>query len=173
MPTTLIAPPGADEYAPFYAGYVSQITGDPLTILLDDGASWQGVLGTIAESHAGHRYAPGKWSIREVVGHVIDAERIFAYRLLRMARRDPTPLPSFDENHYVETAASDARPLAELAAELAAVRASTVALIRSLDDASLGFVGTASTKSVSARALVYITAGHSVHHRRILEERYL
>ncbi|MCU0635788.1 MAG: DinB family protein [Gemmatimonadaceae bacterium] len=168
-----IAPPGADEYAPFYAGYVGQVTTDPLHALLDDGAAWQGVLGTIDAAHAGHRYAEGKWSIREVVGHVIDAERIFAYRALRFARHDASPLTSFDENAYVATARSDARSLVELAEELAVVRAGSVALVRSFDEEMLGFRGTASGKPVTTRAMVYIMAGHSMHHRRVLVERYL
>jgi uncharacterized damage-inducible protein DinB len=172
MTATFIAP-GADEYAPFYAGYVAQVTGNPLQTLIDDGAAWGALLSTLPESRGGYRYADGKWTIREVLGHVIDTERIMSYRLLRLARRDPAALPGFDENVYVDSAGSDSRTLADLAAEWTAVRASTIHLVRSLDPASLDFVGTASGKPVSARAMLWIVAGHSLHHRRIVEERYL
>jgi uncharacterized damage-inducible protein DinB len=165
-------PPGADEYAPFYAGYVAQVTGDPLAMLRDDAAAWHQLLSAIPESRGGYRYAEGKWSVREVLGHVIDTERIMSYRLLRLARQDPAPMASFDENSYVAHAGSDHRTVADLARELQAVRAGTVALIESLDPATLTFVGTASSKPVSGRAMLYIVAGHSLHHRRIVEERY-
>lgn len=171
--TSPFSAPGADEYAPFYAGYVAQVTGDPLTLLVEDGAAWARHLAALPPARGGHRYAEGKWTIREMLGHVIDTERIMSYRLLRLARRDPSPMPSFDENHYVAQAGSDHRALDDLAAEWAAVRASTLALVRSLDPTALDFVGTASGKPVSARAMLYIVVGHSLHHRRILEERYL
>jgi hypothetical protein len=171
--TAPIAAPRADEYAPFYAGYVAQVTGDPLDMLIDDAEAWRAMLTGLPEERGGHRYAEGKWSIREVLGHVIDTERIMSYRLLRLARRDPAPMPGFDENDYVAVAGSDDRTLADLWAEWAAVRVGTIALVKSLDPAALDFVGTASGKPVSARAMLYIVTGHALHHRRILEERYL
>ena len=129
-------------------------------------------IGRIPEDRGGFRYGPEKWSIREVLGHLIDAERIFSYRALRVGRGDRTPLASFDENEYVKTAGSDARTIADLVRELRAVREATVLLFESLPDEAWGLRGVASGKDVSLRALAYITAGHARHHLRILRERY-
>jgi uncharacterized damage-inducible protein DinB len=166
--------PDATEFAPFYAGYVAAVPdGDIASILRRDGDEWQTVLAELPESRAGHRYAEGKWSIRQLVGHVSDAERIFTYRALRVARGDTTPLAAFDENAYAESAGSDRRTLSALAEELKAVRAATVALFTSFPDDAWTRTGTASGKAVSVRALAYITAGHAQHHLKILRERYL
>ena len=174
MPAVSARRPDATEFAPFYAGYVAAVPeGDIVTSLRRDGDEWQSLLAELPEARGGHRYAEGKWSIRQVVGHVIDAERIFTYRALRIARGDATPLAAFDENAYVETAGSDHRTLSALAEELQAVRAASVALFNSLPDDAWARTGTASGKSVSVRALAYITAGHAQHHLKILRERYL
>jgi len=166
--------PEATEFAPFYAGYVAAVPeGDIINILRRGGDEWQSVLAELPEARGDHRYADGKWSIRQLVGHVSDAERIFAYRALRIARGDQSPLASFDENAYAETAGSDRRTLSALAAELRVVRESTVALLSSLPDDAWTRTGTASGKTVSVRALAYITAGHAQHHLKILRERYL
>jgi uncharacterized damage-inducible protein DinB len=166
--------PDATEFAPFYAGYVAGVPeGDIISILHRDGDEWQRVLAELPEARGDHRYAEGKWSIKQVVGHVSDAERIFTYRALRVARGDRTPLASFDENAYAETAGSDRRTLSALAAELKAVREATLALFNSLPEDAWTRTGTASEKSVSVRALAYITAGHAQHHLKILRERYL
>jgi len=166
--------PEATEFAPFYAGYVAAVPeGDIINILRRGGDEWQSVLAELPEARGDHRYADGKWSIRQLVGHVSDAERIFAYRALRIARGDQSPLASFDENAYAETAGSDRRTLSALAAELRVVRESTVALLSSLPDDAWTRTGTASGKTVSVRALAYITAGHAQHHLKILHERYL
>lgn len=166
--------PDATEYDAHYVNYVAGVPeGDVVTTLRDEGAALQSLLAGIPESRGGFRYADGKWSVREVVGHLIDAERIFAYRALRIARGDATPLASFDENEYARTAGSDQRTLADLAAELRAVRDSSVALFASLPDDAWARSGTASGKTISVRALAYITAGHARHHLKILRERYL
>ena len=166
--------PDATEFAPFYAGYVDGVPeGDITTILRRGGDEWQRVLAELPETRADHRYADGKWSIKQVIGHVSDAERIFTYRALRIARGDRTPLASFDENAYAETAGSDRRTLAALAAELRAVREATLALFTSLPEDAWTRTGTASEKTVSVRALAYIAAGHAQHHLKILRERYL
>jgi uncharacterized damage-inducible protein DinB len=133
--------------------------------MLDAMASWP-------ESKAGHRYADGKWTVREVVGHIADAERIFTYRLLRIARGDATPLPGFDENAYQRVAGFEQRPLGSVVAELRAVRQATLPLIRSLDVAALEREGTASDKRATVRGLVWVTAGHFQHHADILAQRY-
>ena len=130
-------------------------------------------LATIPEERGDHRYADGKWSIRELLGHIIDTERIFSYRTLRIARGDATPLPGFDQDPYVLASGAPQRTIASLAAELAAVRASTIALLESLPDEAWTRIGSASGHPVSARALAYITAGHAQHHLQILRSRYL
>jgi len=174
MTVTAASRPDATEFAPFYAGYVALVPeGDIVNILRRDGDDWQSVLAELPEARGNHRYAEGKWTIRQLVGHVSDAERIFAYRALRIARGDQTPLASFDEDAYADAAGSDRRTLSALAAELRVVRESTVALLSSLPDDAWTRTGTASGKTVSVRALAWITAGHAQHHLKILRERYL
>jgi uncharacterized damage-inducible protein DinB len=171
--TSLRARPEASEYAPFYHAYVSSVPeGDVIELLRADGRELLEAIGRIPEERGGHRYGPEKWTIREVIGHLIDAERIFTYRALRVARGDSTPLASFDENAFVKTAGSNARTLASLARELGTVREATVLLFESLPAEAWGRSGVASGKDVSLRALAYITAGHARHHYRILRERY-
>jgi hypothetical protein len=173
MTTTLRSRPDASEYAPFYHGYVEAVPeGDIVDLLRSGGQELAEAIGRIPEDRGGFRYGPEKWSIREVLGHLIDAERIFAYRALRVGRGDHTPLASFDENEYVKTAGADARTIADLVRELRAVRETTVMLFASLSDEAWGLRGVASGKDVSLRALAYITAGHARHHLRILRERY-
>jgi hypothetical protein len=167
------ARPEATEYAPFYANYVSAVPEvDVVSALRDGGTEITAALAAIPESRGGFRYADGKWSIRELVGHVIDAERIFTYRALRLARGDSTPLPSFEENDYVRVAGSDTRTIADLVEELRAVRESTVRMFASFPDEAWTRTGTVSGRPVSVRALAYITAGHARHHVTILRDRY-
>ncbi len=174
MTTATIPRPDASEYAPFYGTYVGTVPeGDLLQLLEEQRRATQALLAGIPEPRALHRYAPGKWSIKEVVGHLLDSERVFCYRALRFARGDQTALSGFDENVYVPAGKFDARPLGELAAELDAVRRATIALFGSFDAAALARRGTANGKEVSVRALAYIVAGHERHHVAILRERYL
>jgi hypothetical protein len=173
MTTTLRARPDASEYAPYYHGYVASVPeGDVIELLRSGGRELLEAIGRIPEDRGGYRYGPEKWSIREVIGHLIDAERIFTYRALRVARSDRTPLPGFEEKSYVQSAGSDARTIADLTRELGAVREATVLLFESLPGDAWGRSGVASEKEVSVRALAYITAGHARHHLRILRERY-
>ena len=166
--------PDQSEYAPFYAGYVSQVPeGDVIALLEQQIADTVHLLAEIGEARAAHRYAPGKWSIKQIVGHLSDSERVFSYRALRIARNDATPLAAFDENAWMPHANCDARSLTDLLDELQAVRRSTLALYRSFTPEMAARRGTASQNTISVRALVYITAGHERHHRRMLEERYL
>jgi uncharacterized damage-inducible protein DinB len=165
--------PEATEYAPFYAKYVAGVPEtDVVGALRDSGREITAALASIPESRGGFRYAEGKWSIRELVGHVIDAERIFTYRALRVARGDATPLPGFEENDYVRTAGSDSRTLADLVDELRAVRESTVQMFSSFPDDAWIRTGVVNGRPVSVRALAYITAGHARHHLGILRDRY-
>ena len=165
--------PAAVEYAPYYGRYIDKVPeGDLLGTLEDQARETQTLLAGLSDAKALHRYAPGKWSVKEVIGHVTDAERVFSYRALRFARADSTPLPGFDENAWVPPGNFDARALKDLAAELDAVRRATIALFRGLDPAALARGGTASDNPVSVRAIAWIIAGHERHHVALLHERY-
>lgn len=171
--TTALPRPDAAEHAAFYARYIALVPdGDIVARLRAQGDELANALASVSEVRGGFRYAEGKWTIREVVGHLIDAERIFSYRALRIARGDATPLAGFDENAYVPESGADARPLADLVAELRAVRESTGRLFASLPAAAWTRTGTASGQPVSVRALAWITAGHAAHHLGLLRERY-
>ncbi|MEX2178279.1 MAG: DinB family protein [Gemmatimonadaceae bacterium] len=173
MASMVVARPSQSEYAPFYGGYVAAVPdGDFLALLERQGRETMAALGTVTEERAGFRYAPGKWSIREVMGHLTDAERVFTYRALHFARGAGTPLPSFDENAWAEVAGAERRTLSEHLAEFAAVRAATIALFHGFSEVEFGRSGTASGNPVSVRALAYITAGHERHHLTVLREKY-
>jgi uncharacterized damage-inducible protein DinB len=171
--TTAVRPaPG--EYAPYYARYIDLVPDGPVVeALRRQITETQTLLRGLSAEQAAFRDAPGKWSVTEVVGHLADAERIFAYRALRFARGDATHLPGFDESAYAAQAGFGARLLAEVLAELVAVRAATVALYSGFDEAALGRRGIANDVPVSVRAIAWIIAGHEIHHRTILRERYL
>jgi uncharacterized damage-inducible protein DinB len=130
------------------------------------------LLSARSEREGNFRYAPDKWSVKETVGHLSDTERIFAYRALRIARGDQTPMASFEQNDYVKSGNFGERRLSDLAEEFAAVRSASLALFRSLNDDAWTRRGVASNKEVSVRALAFMIAGHELHHQRILEERY-
>jgi uncharacterized damage-inducible protein DinB len=172
--TMSLTVPDPSEYDAFYADYVAEAGEipvlDQLAVQVDDTVR---LLQPLSEQQAGYRYAPGKWTVKEVVGHVIDAERVFAGRALHFARRDPAPLPGFDQGPWVLEACSDERPLRSLLAELEAVRRSTLALFRSFPTDVWDSRGMASEVEFTVRAVLFIIAGHELHHRRVLEERYL
>ena len=173
MPAT-IDRPQSGEFASFYARYIDYLPRDSdvvatLTSQLDSVAK---VLALAGESRASYRYAEGKWSVREVVGHLADSERVFAYRLMRIARGDATPLPGFDENDYVRAAAFERRPLAGVASEWTAVRRATIAMVSGIEPGAWERRGTATDAAISARALLYIIVGHTEHHLGVLRTRY-
>ena len=173
MGTLSIPRPAADEAAPFYKGYISEVTGQDIDRHLVDQLNEVGELfGSLDDKSALARYAPGKWSVKEILGHLADAERIFGYRLLRISRGDRTPLPGFDENAYVPSGRFDSRPLASLVNEFRRVRESTMALIRGIPVECWQNRGEASGNPISARALAYIIAGHVSHHLGVLRDRY-
>ena len=167
-----IARPAETEFAPFYAGYVAKV-GDrgPLAFLNAQIAEFERI-GGLGEAKGDFRYAEGKWSVKEVLGHMADAERVFAYRLLRIARADKTPLAGFDENAWADVAPHGRRALADVAGDLIAVRRATITLVESLDEAAIGNHGIANNHPVSGRALCWIIPGHAQHHLGILAERY-
>jgi hypothetical protein len=165
--------PALEEHSPYFARYVARVpAGDLREVLAAQGLATRRLLAPLDETRALFRYAPEKWSVKEVVGHVADAERIFAYRALRFARGDTTPLPAFDETTYVPVAGFDRRSLAALLDDLQAVRAATQSLLAGLDEIAWQRTGTASEHPVSVRALACIIAGHEAHHMAILRERY-
>ena len=164
--------PAADEYAPYYGKYIERVGPDPLAALVAQAASTAALLAATPESKASHRNADGKWSVREVVVHMSDAERVFAYRALRVGRGDETPLPGFDEDLFAVNCGAESRTLADVAAEFAAVRATTIALFRSFPADAVGRRGTASGHPVTVRSLLAMTAGHELHHVALLRDRY-
>ncbi|MDH3495822.1 MAG: DinB family protein [Gemmatimonadota bacterium] len=170
---TPIPRPGPDEYDPYYAGYVADVPpGDVVTLLGTQTAELVTWLRAVPPERESHRYAPDKWSIREVVGHLCDTERVLAYRALRFSRGDHTPLPGFEQDDYVREAGCETRTLADLTDEFLAIRRATVALFRGMSGAMTARHGTANDVGVSVRALAYIIAGHERHHARVLRERY-
>ena len=166
--------PRADEYAPYYSKYISRVPeGDVIATLSEQLESTLAVLRNITEEQANSRYAEGKWSIKELVGHLTDSERIFGYRLLRFARNDQTPLPGYEQDDYVANAGFDKCRLSNLIEELEHVRKSNLSLLRNLDAEAWQRRGDANDQPVSVRALAYIIAGHETHHMEILRTRYL
>jgi len=165
--------PESDEIPAHFVGYIGRVPeSDPVAVLAAQIDVTAALFRGLSETDALKRYAPGKWSVKEIVGHLADTERIMAYRALRIARGDETPLPGFDENAYVPPAKFDARPLSDLVAELRTTRAATLALFRSFDDDAWRRRGTASGKPVSVRAIGYMIPGHERHHVEILKTRY-
>jgi len=168
-----IGRPQPGDYAPFYQPYLDATAPiDDAHELLARQSDVLAYMGTWSEEKAAHRYAADKWTVAQVVGHMADTERVFAYRLLRIARGDTTPLAGFDENAWQLEAGFESRTLASVVAELKAVRQASLALIRSLDAAAIEREGVASGKRVTARALVWLVAGHFAHHASILRDRY-
>lgn len=161
------------EYAPYYHTYVQTVGEDVFENLNQQLLSIPEFIKRIPAQKEDYAYAPGKWTVKEVFGHIIDTERIMAYRALRIARADETPLPGFEENDYVTNAHYHERSMESLAAEFELVRKSNLFLFESFNDEELSRMGTASGKDVSVRALLFIVTGHVNHHKRILEERYL
>lgn len=170
----IIEKPQSSEYAPHADGYVSLVPeGDLLAMLEKQGDQTMAMLRNLSEDEGDFRYEPGKWSIKQMVGHISDSERVFAYRLLCAARNDRSPLPGFEQDDYVQWGGFDNRTLADLLDELAAVRKTTLCLLRGLDDSAWTRRGIANQFEVSVRALAYMIAGHELHHHGILKVRYL
>jgi DinB superfamily len=165
--------PEANEYADYYANYIAKVPGsDVLSVLESQRLQMLQLFAGRSERDGSFRYAPGKWSVKEVLGHITDTERIFTYRALRIARGDQTSLPGFEQDDFVKNGAFGQRTLANLAEEFGLVRSASVALFRSFPEECWSRRGVASEKEVTVRALAFMTAGHQMHHRIILEERY-
>ena len=166
--------PALTEIPTFYQKYVEQVKGDDIEDILDAARKESTAFFELIppEKHD-YRYAPDKWTIKEVLQHIIDTERVFAYRILRIARGDKTPLPGFDQNIFAQHAAVEKRSFYSLIAEYRVVRESTLLLLNNLSPEALERKGTASGAEFSPLTIAYIAAGHEAHHLRIIEERYL
>jgi uncharacterized damage-inducible protein DinB len=162
----------SSEYAPYYGTYIGPIADQDIRALLSSQASALDPLRSLSDAQAKHRYGPDKWSVKEVIGHITDAERVFSYRMLRIARGDSTPLAGFDQQPYIEAAKFDALPIATLVDGFKTTRAATLSLMQQIEDEAWPRMGVASGFPVSARALAYIIAGHTTHHIGILRDRY-
>ena len=166
--------PLSTEFAEYYAKYIARVPdGDIVVTLKNQIADMKRLLLGLTDTQAMFVYAPGKWNVKEVVGHLIDGERVFAYRALRIARGDSTPLPGFDENAYAKTGGYAGRSMQDIADEFEHVRVATLDLLSHLDEVAWLRLGTANGYPASTRALAWDIAGHELHHRAILHERYL
>jgi hypothetical protein len=165
--------PETTEFGEYYTGYIAKVPGtDLLRVLESERLQMQQLFAGRTEGDGNFRYAPGKWTVKEIVGHITDAERIFTYRALRIARGDQTPLPGFEQDDFVKNGGFAGPTLGDLVEEFGAVRSSSIALFRSFGEEAWSRRGVASQKEVTVRALGFMTAGHQIHHRAILEERY-
>lgn len=168
-----IGRPGPGEHIDYYAKYIQRVPGDDARpALAHQVGETLRLLERVTDAQGLHRYETGKWSVKEVIGHITDAERVFSYRAMRFGRADETPLAGFDENFYVPQSNADVRTMSSLRAELSAVRAATLSLAESFDEAALLRQGPANNHPVSVRALFWIIAGHELHHVALLRERY-
>jgi len=169
----MITKPQPEEFNPFYNTYISKVPdGDVVELLKSLKDSSYHLFSTLSDEKANHAYAEGKWTIKEAVGHMIDTERTFAYRLFCFSR-DTVDLPGFDQEVYINNANFNARTIQSLAAEFRATRESNIYMVESLTDEQLNRKGIASGNPATVRALVYMLAGHELHHLAIIKERYL
>lgn len=168
-----IAPPEPNEYAPYYGRYIALVRGhDILTTLDEQRRQTVLLLSCRSDSDGDFRYAPDKWSAKEVLGHICDTERVFAYRALRIARADQTPMEGFEQDDYVRNGPFAHRPFSDLIEDYIAVRRATISFLRSLDEPAWSRRGIANKNEITVRAIAYIIAGHELHHHRMLEEKY-
>lgn len=166
--------PSPGESASYYKYYISLTTGtDVLKSLKNQLAQIKKSFGSVPTNKQTFRYAKDKWSVKELLGHITDAERIFGYRALRIARNDKTHLAGFEENYYVKNGGFDKRTMTSLLEEFTALRKANIELFKNLDEKKLALKGTANGSAVSVRALAYIISGHTIHHLDILKERYI
>lgn len=170
----MIARPQANEYVSFYAGYVQRVpeNADVMALLNSQPDELHSLLQQVTDEQANARPAPGEWSIKEVVAHIADTERIFAYRAVRIARGDKTPLPGFEQNDYINATDFNTRSLADLVAEFSFQRRANVLCFKALTADEVARQGVASDNPISVRALLYILAGHVIHHVVSLKTDY-
>ena len=172
-PTLSIVPPKPDEYAPYYGKYIALVKGEDILDALDQQRrDTMKLLCGKDEADGEFRYAPEKWNAKEVLGHICDTERVFAYRALRISRADTTHMEGFEQDDYVRNGPFARIPLSEIIEDYIAVRRATLTLLRNFDEPAWRRRGVANKNDVTVRALAYIIAGHELHHRMILEEKY-
>lgn len=172
-PAFTIARPQPGEYAPYYEKYISLVHDEDILATLDlQRRQMMLLLSGRDEGDGDFRYAPDKWTAKEVLGHICDTERVFAYRALRISRADATPIEGFEQDSYVRNGPFAHHPLTELVEDFIAVRRATLSLLRNLDGAAWTRRGIANKNEVTVRAIAYIIAGHELHHRKLLEEKY-
>ncbi len=166
--------PESNEYAPYYKRYIDLVKNDhPIKALGNQIIAMQAFLSEIPEEKENYRYAAGKWSIKEVIGHLLDTERIFGYRALCIARNDKTAFPGYEENEYVAAANFEKRSFYNLVHEYNLVRESNLALFKSLDEDAISQIGNANGTALSVRAIIFIIAGHELHHINVIRDKYL
>ena len=166
--------PATTDYAPYYDRYVSLVQGDDvLTALEQQSAESQKILASLDETRADYRYEEGKWSVKEVVGHMLDSERVFSYRALAFARGDAGPLPGFDQQVWADSSSYDRWSVPDLGEEYALLRRSNVVMFRNFSPDAWERRGVASDNEVTVNALVWIIAGHELHHLGVLRSKYL
>jgi hypothetical protein len=173
--TTALTPPTSEEFAPFYSDYILRAVKidnivKALPQQIDDIKS---ALGDLSDEQARFKFGPAEWSIKEVIGHLIDGERVFSYRLLRVSRNDQTPLPGFEQEDYVREAGFDNFAFTDLISEFEFLRCANILAIKNMSDEAVLRLGTASGATISARALIYMMVGHVEHHMASLRENYL
>jgi exoribonuclease II len=167
--------PESNEHDPYYIGYISQIAdGDDLLEVMDaQPSSLRSLVSGVPEEEGTYSYAEGKWTVKELLSHIIDGERMFAYRMLRISRGDETPIEGFDQDPYIAHSHANDRSFGELVDEFELCRRANMLMMRNMTDEDAARIGTANEKQISARAIAYIMAGHVRHHENILKERYL
>ncbi len=166
--------PESVEFPEYFNKYINLIVGDNILKVMEDQIiDFQELISSFTEENEDFVYAPAKWTPKEVIGHIIDTERIMAYRALCFARKDKTPLPGYDDMEYVKNARFNSRTLYDLAHEFAVVRESNLALFKRLDKEALDEVGVANGKSISVRATLFFIAGHTLHHINVIRAKYL
>ncbi len=166
--------PETHEFAPYYNTYISLIEGnDVLNVLSVQSAELRAAVAGMAEDRGSFTYEDGKWTIKELLSHILDGERIFAYRILRISRGDETPIEGFEQDDYIATSNANNRTFSDLLDEFELNRRSNILMVKNVDDEASKRIGTASGNPISVRAITYIMAGHVTHHLRVLNERYL
>lgn len=166
--------PQPSEYPVYYGSYIDKVKADDvIKELKDQILNFQAFISEIPEDREGYAYAEGKWTIKQVIGHIIDTERVFGYRAMCFARKDKTALPGFDENAFAANSNYNSRTLYELGHEFAIVREANIAMFRSFGEEELSQIGNANGTDVSVRAIIYMVAGHALHHLNVLKTKYL
>jgi uncharacterized damage-inducible protein DinB len=169
-----MAKPTPGTYASFYEGYINQVKADSIAVAIETySRSIHEFIQNLPEEKAQYAYAPGKWTVNDVLQHMIDTERVFVYRAMRFSRNDATPLPGFEEDHYAMHAGGRTRPMDVLKEEFTALRKSTDLFLLSLTDEQLQRSGMANHYNTQVNAIAFMVYGHLLHHRQVLEERYL